>query len=52
MGRILRVDRRLQIVKDLPTGEATTVMFFCPTMQGETGLNSAAQRINAVKTEG
>lgn len=50
VGRILRVDRRLQIVKDLPTALNHGYVFLSDNA-GQTGLSSAAQRINAVKTE-
>ena len=50
VGRILRVDRRLQIVKDLPTSLNHGYVFLSDNA-GQTGLSSAAQRINAVRTE-
>lgn len=50
VGRILRVDRRLQIVKDLPAVLNNGYVFLSDN-SGQTGLSSAAQRINAVKTE-
>ena len=50
VGRILRVDRRLQIVKDLPTMLNHGYVFLSDNA-GQTGLSSAALRINAVKTE-
>lgn len=50
VGRILRVDRRLQIVKNLPTILNNGYVFLSDN-SGQSGLSSAAQRINAVKTE-
>ena len=50
VGRILRVDRRLQIAKDLPAILNNGYVFLSDN-SGQTGLSSAAQRINAVKTE-
>lgn len=50
VGRILRVDRRLQIIKDLPSALNYGYVFLSDN-SGQTGLSSAAQRINAVKTE-
>ena len=50
VGRILRVDRRLQVVKDLPPALNYGYVFLSDNT-GQTGLTSAAQRINAVKTE-
>ncbi len=50
VGRILRVDRRLQVVKDLPAVLNNGYVFLSDN-SGQTGLTSAAQRINAVKTE-
>jgi hypothetical protein len=50
VGRILRVDRRLQIVKNLPSHLNNGYVFLSDNT-GQTGLTSAAQRINAVKTE-
>lgn len=50
VGRILRVDRRLQIVKNLPS-QLNNGYVFLSDNTGQTGLTSAAQRINAVKTE-
>lgn len=50
VGRILRVDRRLQIVNDLPAVLNNGYVFLSDN-SGQTGLTSAAQRINAVKTE-
>lgn len=50
VGRILRVDRRLQIVKNLPN-QLNNGYVFLSDNTGQTGLTSAAQRINAVKTE-
>lgn len=50
VGRILRVDRRLQVVKDLPAALNNGYVFLSDN-SGQTGLSSAAQRINAVKTE-
>lgn len=50
VGRILRVDRRLQIVNDLP-GSLNYGYVFLSDNSGQAGLSSAAQRINAVKTE-
>lgn len=50
VGRILRVDRRLQILKNAPTALNYGYVFLSDNA-GQTGLSSAAQRINAVKTE-
>ncbi len=50
VGRIMRVDRRLQIVKKLPS-QLNCGYVFLSDNTGQTGLTSAAQRINAVKTE-
>lgn len=50
VGRILRVDRRLQIVRNLPN-QLNNGYVFLSDNTGQTGLTSAAQRINAVKTE-
>lgn len=50
VGRILRVDRRLQVVKDLPPLLSYGYVFLSDNA-GQTGLINAAQRINAVKTE-
>lgn len=50
VGRILRVDRRLQIVKNLPS-QLNHGYVFLSDNAGQTGMTSAAQRINAVKTE-
>ena len=50
VGRILRVDRRLQIVKDLPSILNNGYVFLSDNA-AQAGLSSAAQRINAMKTE-
>lgn len=50
VGRILRVDRRLQIINDLPSSLNHGYVFLSDN-SGQAGLTSAAQRINAVKTE-
>lgn len=50
VGRILRVDRRLQVAKDLPAMLNNGYVFLSDN-EGQIGLSSAAQRINAVKTE-
>lgn len=50
VGRILRVDRRLQVVRDLPPALMYGYVFLSDNA-GQTGLSNAAQRINAVKTE-
>lgn len=50
VGRILRVDRRLQIIKDLPKALNNGYVFLSDN-SGQTGLASAAQRINAVRAE-
>lgn len=50
VGRILRVDRRLQVMKDLPAALNHGYIFLSDNA-GQTGLSSAAQRINAVKSE-
>lgn len=50
VGRILRVDRRLQTLTNLPTVLNHGYVFLSDNAS-QTGLTSAAQRINAVKTE-
>lgn len=50
VGRILRVDRRLQIVDNLPSVLNHGYVFLSDNTS-QTGLTSAAQRINSVKTE-
>lgn len=50
VGRILRVDRRLQSAKNLPQALNHGYVFLSDN-SGQTGLSAAAQRINAVKTE-
>ncbi len=50
VGRILRVDRRLQTIPNLPTALNQGYVFLSDNTS-QTGLTSAAQRINAVKTE-
>ncbi|KPV58161.1 hypothetical protein QJ48_18135 [Paenibacillus sp. A3] len=50
VGRILRVDRRLQHVQGLPK-ELNYGYVFLSNNSNQTGLTSAAQRINQVKTE-
>lgn len=50
VGRILRVDRRLQTIKNLPSALNYGYVFLSDNTS-QTGLTSAAQRINAVKTE-
>lgn len=50
VGRILRVDRRLQVVKNLALALNYGYVFLSDNA-GQTGLTNAAQRINAVKTE-
>lgn len=50
VGRILRVDRRLQHVNDLPDRLNYGYVFLSDNA-GQAGLSSAAQRINAVKDE-
>lgn len=50
VGRILRVDRRLQVVRNLPP-ELNYGYVFLSDNTAQTGLSSAAQRINKVKTE-
>lgn len=50
VGRILRVDRRLQTVKKLPDPLKYGYVFLSDNA-GQAGLSSAAQRINAIKTE-
>ena len=50
VGRIMRVDRRLQAARDLP--EALNYGYvFLSDNSGQTGLLSAASRINAVRNE-
>ncbi|MBD8496161.1 DEAD/DEAH box helicase family protein [Pseudomonas syringae] len=50
VGRILRVDRRLQVAKGLPLALNYGYVFLSHR-SGQTGLTSAAQRINSVTTE-
>ncbi|MFT4434156.1 DEAD/DEAH box helicase [Caballeronia sp. 15715] len=50
VGRILRVDRRLQVMEDMPP-QLNYGYVFLSDNTGQTGLTDAAQRINAVKTE-
>jgi len=50
VGRILRVDRRLQVLSNLPAALNNGYVFLSDN-SGQTGLTTAAQRINAVKTE-
>ncbi|MGO4344525.1 DEAD/DEAH box helicase [Paenibacillus sp. MCAF9] len=50
VGRILRVDRRLQVVDKLPN-ELNFGYVFLSDNTSQTGLTSAAQRINQVKDE-
>lgn len=50
VGRILRVDRRLQIVNDLPAILNNGYVFLSDN-EGQVGLSNAALRINAIKTE-
>ncbi len=50
VGRILRVDRRLQTIPNLPTALNHGYVFLSDN-SSQTGLTNAAQRINAVKTE-
>lgn len=50
VGRILRVDRRLQIAKDLPAMLNNGYVFLSDN-EGQVGLSNAALRINAIKTE-
>lgn len=50
VGRILRVDRRLQVVQNLPKSLEFGYVFLSHS-DGQTGLTSAASRINSVKTE-
>lgn len=50
VGRILRVDRRLQVINELPA-ELNYGYVFLSDNTSQTGLTSAAQRINRVKTE-
>lgn len=50
VGRILRVDRRLQSLNKIPS-ELNHGYVFLSDKSGQTGLSNAAQRINAVKDE-
>lgn len=50
VGRILRVDRRLQVIDEL-SDELNYGYVFLSDNTSQTGLTSAAQRINQVKTE-
>lgn len=50
VGRIMRVDRRLQATKGLPPA-LTYGYAFLSNIESQAGLLGAAQRINAVKTE-
>lgn len=50
VGRILRVDRRLQSVGELPYALNYGYVFLADKA-GQTGLMSAAQRINAIRDE-
>jgi type III restriction enzyme len=50
VGRILRVDRRLQIVKNLPPSLNTGYVLLSDR-SSQTGLTNAADKINAVKAE-
>lgn len=50
VGRILRVDRRLQVLTNLPT-ELDYGYVFLADNSSQSGLTSAAQRINQVKNE-
>lgn len=50
VGRILRVDRRLQTLNIIPPALNHGYVFLSDR-EGQTGLSSAAQRINSVKTE-
>ena len=50
VGRILRVDRRLQAVDKLPALLRNGYVFLSDNA-GQTGLTNAAQRINAIRTE-
>ncbi len=50
VGRILRVDRRLQTEENLPSSLNNGYVFLSDN-SGQVGLVSAAQRINAVKDE-
>lgn len=50
VGRILRVDRRLQVIKNIPTLLNYGYVFLADHA-GQVGLTNAAQRINAIKSE-
>lgn len=50
VGRIMRVDRRLQGVADLPDALRYGYVFLSHN-EAQTGLSTAAQRINAIKDE-
>ena len=50
VGRILRVDRRLQNLRDLPDALNFGYVFLSDNA-GQSGLMSAAERINAVRNE-
>lgn len=49
VGRILRIDRRLQGIANLPSGLNSGYVYLSDN-QSQTGLTSAADRINAVKS--
>ncbi len=50
VGRIMRVDRRLQTVPDLPESLKYGYVFLSDNA-GQTGLSTAAQRINAIRDD-
>lgn len=50
VGRIMRVDRRLQNVVDVPESLQNAYVFLADN-EAQAGLNTAAQRINAIEDE-
>jgi len=50
VGRIMRVDRRLQGIKDLPESLKNGYVFLSDN-QGQAGLSTAAQRINEIQDD-
>lgn len=50
VGRIMRVDRRLQHVEEVPEALQHAYVFLADN-EAQTGLNTAAQRINAIEDE-
>lgn len=50
VGRIMRVDRRLQTVNDLPEALQNAYVFLSD-IESQAGLSTAAQRINTIKDD-